>query len=118
MVNPDDTAGADQDRAADRPLRLLAGAASTGPQCDLGFLGVLTVSGFGRIVRGHLAGTAQEVQDVQDVQDIMAFSVQHGIRPLTEIVSPDQTAEAYQGMTSGAAPFRMVLTPADAARAD
>lgn len=91
----------------------MAGAASTDPQPDLGFLGgVLTVGGFGRIVRGHLAGTAQ------DVQDTTAFSVQHGIRPLSEIVSPDQPAETYQGMMSDAARFRMVLIPADAARAD
>ncbi|MGP4090537.1 zinc-binding dehydrogenase, partial [Streptomyces sp. KR55] len=59
----------------------------------------------GRIVRGHPSGTAQ------DVQDTMAFSALHGIRPMTEIMPLDQADEAYQKMLSGAARFRMVLTP-------
>ncbi|KJK59438.1 alcohol dehydrogenase [Saccharothrix sp. ST-888] len=58
----------------------------------------------GRIVRGHPAGTAQ------DVQDTLAFSALHGIRPMTEIMPLDQTTEAYRKMLSGAARFRMVLT--------
>jgi alcohol dehydrogenase len=58
----------------------------------------------GKIVRGHPAGTAQ------DVQDTMAFSAWRGIRPMTEIVPLDQADQAYQKMLSGAARFRMVLT--------
>ncbi|MFD7444660.1 alcohol dehydrogenase catalytic domain-containing protein [Streptomyces sp. NPDC059909] len=58
----------------------------------------------GLIVRGHQAGTAQ------DVQDTMAFSAHHGIRAMTETRPLDQVDEAYQKMMSGAARFRMVLT--------
>ncbi|MET7933152.1 alcohol dehydrogenase [Streptomyces sp. NPDC005322] len=58
----------------------------------------------GGIIRGHPSGTAQ------DVQDTMAFSVLHGIRPMTETAPLDQVAEAYRKMLSGAARFRMVLT--------
>jgi alcohol dehydrogenase len=58
----------------------------------------------GRTVRGHSAGTAQ------DVADTMAFSILHGIRPMIETLSLEQTDEAYQKMMSGAARFRMVLT--------
>ncbi|MFJ8791883.1 alcohol dehydrogenase [Streptomyces sp. NPDC102462] len=60
----------------------------------------------GRVVRGHPSGTAQ------DVADTMAFSVLHGIRPMTEIVPLDRADEAYRKMLSGRARFRMVLTPA------
>ncbi|MER8071654.1 alcohol dehydrogenase catalytic domain-containing protein [Streptomyces sp. NPDC094034] len=59
----------------------------------------------GRIIRGHPSGTAE------DVQDTMEFSVLHGIRPMTEVLPLDRTAEAYDRMLSGAARFRMVLTP-------
>ncbi|MFD7088430.1 alcohol dehydrogenase [Streptomyces sp. NPDC056652] len=59
----------------------------------------------GRIIRGHPAGTAR------DVQDTMEFSVLHGVRPMTEVLPLDRTAEAYGKMLSGAARFRMVLTP-------
>ncbi len=59
----------------------------------------------GRTMRGHPAGTAQ------DVADTMAFSILHGIRPMIETMSLEQADEAYQKMMSGAARFRMVLTP-------
>lgn len=59
----------------------------------------------GRIVRGHPSGTAQ------DVQDTMAFSALHGIRPMVEPRPLSQAGEAYRKMLSGAARFRMVLTP-------
>lgn len=59
----------------------------------------------GRIVRGHPSGTAQ------DVQDTMAFSALRGIRPMVETMPLDQADEAYRKMMSGAARFRMVLTP-------
>ncbi|MGW2514559.1 alcohol dehydrogenase [Streptomyces scopuliridis] len=59
----------------------------------------------GRIIRGHPSGTAR------DVQDTMAFSALHGIRPMTETVPLDRATEAYERMLSGAARFRMVLTP-------
>jgi alcohol dehydrogenase len=58
----------------------------------------------GRVVRGHPAGTAQ------DVQDTMEFSALQGIRPVIEIVPLDQADEAYQKMAAGAARFRMVLS--------
>ncbi len=57
----------------------------------------------GKVLRGHPSGTAQ------DVQDTMAFSMLHGIRPMTEIVPLDQTDAAYRRMLSGDARFRMVL---------
>lgn len=57
-----------------------------------------------RVVRGHPSGTAQ------DVEDTMAFSVLHGIRPMTEIMPLDRADEAYQKMLAGKARFRMVLT--------
>ncbi|MFG2044816.1 alcohol dehydrogenase catalytic domain-containing protein [Dactylosporangium sp. NPDC048998] len=56
------------------------------------------------VVRGHPAGTAQ------DVEDTMAFSALHGIRPMTETVPLDRVSEAYQKMLAGKARFRMVLT--------
>lgn len=58
----------------------------------------------GYIVRGHPAGTSQ------DVEDTMAFSALHGIRPTTETVPLDRADEAYQKMLAGKARFRMVLT--------
>lgn len=59
----------------------------------------------GRTVRGHPSGTAQ------DVADTMAFGVLHGIRPITEELPLEQAGEGYRRMLSGAAHFRMVLTP-------
>ncbi|MEY9968871.1 alcohol dehydrogenase [Streptacidiphilus sp. MAP12-16] len=59
----------------------------------------------GRVLRGHPSGTAQSVQDT------MEFSVLHGIAPTNEVVPLSQINEAYQRMMSGAARFRMVLTP-------
>jgi alcohol dehydrogenase len=58
----------------------------------------------GKAVRGHPSGTSQ------DIQDTMEFSALHGIRPMTEVVTLNETDEAYQKMLSGAARFRMVLT--------
>jgi alcohol dehydrogenase len=58
----------------------------------------------GKVVRGHPSGTSQ------DIQDTMEFSALHGIRPMTEVVTLNETDEAYQKMLSGAARFRMVLT--------
>jgi len=59
----------------------------------------------GKVVREHPSGTAQ------DVRDTLAFSVLHGIRPIVETIPLDQAGEAYQRMLSGAARFRMALTP-------
>ncbi|MEU0395724.1 alcohol dehydrogenase [Streptomyces sp. NPDC006208] len=56
------------------------------------------------IVRGHPAGTSQ------DVEDTMAFRALHNIRPMTETVPLDRADEAYQKMLAGKARFRMVLT--------
>jgi alcohol dehydrogenase len=58
-----------------------------------------------KVVRGVPAGTAR------DVEDTLAFSALHDIRPIIETVPLDQANEAYQKMLSGAARFRMVLTP-------
>lgn len=58
----------------------------------------------GKVVRGHPAGTAQ------DIQDTLAFSVLHGIVPMVEVVPLDDADQAYKKMLSGAARFRMVLT--------
>ncbi|MER7198784.1 alcohol dehydrogenase [Streptomyces sp. CB01635] len=58
----------------------------------------------GRILRGHPAGTAQ------DVQDTMAFSALHGIRPMVETMPLSEADGAYRKMLSGSARFRMVLT--------
>ena len=56
-------------------------------------------------VHGHPSGTAQ------DVEDTMAFSALHSIRPMVETLPLDRADEAYRRMLSGAARFRMVLTP-------
>ncbi|WP_329565052.1 alcohol dehydrogenase [Streptomyces sp. NBC_01361] len=58
----------------------------------------------GRTLRGHPAGTAQ------DVQDTMAFSALHGIRPMVETMPLSEADAAYRKMLSGSARFRMVLT--------
>ena len=58
----------------------------------------------GRVVRGHPSGTSK------DVEDTMAFSVLHGIRPMTEQVPLTDADAAYQKMLAGGARFRMVLT--------
>ncbi|MFJ5534207.1 hypothetical protein [Streptomyces sp. NPDC093261] len=57
------------------------------------------------VLRGHPAGTAQ------DVEEAMAFSVLHGIRPMTETVPLDDVDTAFQKMLTGKARFRMVLAP-------
>ncbi|MET9023280.1 alcohol dehydrogenase [Actinopolymorpha sp. NPDC004070] len=57
-----------------------------------------------RVIRGHPSGTSQ------DVEDTMAFSVLHGIRPMTEKLPLDRAGEAYDKMLAGKARFRMVLT--------
>ncbi|MEV6594238.1 alcohol dehydrogenase catalytic domain-containing protein [Streptomyces acidicola] len=57
-----------------------------------------------QVVRGHPSGTSQ------DVEDTMAFSVLHGIRPMTEPVPLDRADDAYRKMLAGKARFRMVLT--------
>jgi alcohol dehydrogenase len=59
----------------------------------------------GRVLRGHPSGTAESVQET------MEFSVLHGIVPTNEVVPLSQINDAFQRMMSGAARFRMVLTP-------
>ncbi|CAL9660044.1 alcohol dehydrogenase [Streptomyces sp. enrichment culture] len=56
-------------------------------------------------VSGHPSGTAAEVEDT------MAFSARTGVRPMIETVPLDEVNEAFARMLSGAARFRMVLTP-------
>jgi D-arabinose 1-dehydrogenase-like Zn-dependent alcohol dehydrogenase len=48
-----------------------------------------------------------------DSQDTLSFSVQSGVRPMTEVYPLEQAAEAYQQMISGKARFRAVLTTGD-----
>jgi D-arabinose 1-dehydrogenase-like Zn-dependent alcohol dehydrogenase len=45
-----------------------------------------------------------------DSEETMAFAVQTGIRPMTELYPFDRTPEAYDRMMSGKARFRVVLT--------
>ena len=58
----------------------------------------------GRVVRGHPSDTSK------DVEDTMAFSVLHGIRPMTEKTPLGDADAAFQKMLAGRARFRMVLT--------
>ena len=45
-----------------------------------------------------------------DSQDTMAFAVQAGVRPMTEVFPLERAAEGYDRMMSGKARFRVVLT--------
>jgi alcohol dehydrogenase, propanol-preferring len=57
----------------------------------------------GRSIVGSLTGTPVENEDN------LAFSLSHGIRPMTEVMSLDDAPAAYERMMSGAARFRVVL---------
>jgi D-arabinose 1-dehydrogenase-like Zn-dependent alcohol dehydrogenase len=57
----------------------------------------------GRSIVGSLTGTPVENEDN------LAFSVAHGIRPMTEVVRLDDAPAAYERMMSGDARFRVVL---------
>jgi D-arabinose 1-dehydrogenase-like Zn-dependent alcohol dehydrogenase len=57
-----------------------------------------------RSVKGWYSGTSI------DSQDTLAFSVQSGVRPTTEIYPLERAKEAYERMMSGKARFRVVLT--------
>jgi D-arabinose 1-dehydrogenase-like Zn-dependent alcohol dehydrogenase len=46
-----------------------------------------------------------------DSEDTMRFSVQSGVRAMIEVMPLERAQEAYDRMMSGAARFRMVLTP-------
>lgn len=54
---------------------------------------------------GHPSGTASEVERT------MRFSALAGVRPMTETVPLEGVNDAYERMKSGAARFRMVVTP-------
>jgi alcohol dehydrogenase, propanol-preferring len=56
-----------------------------------------------RSVAGWYSGTAM------DSQDTLRFSVQSGVRTMTELFSLDQVGDAYECMKSGKARFRAVL---------
>ncbi|MER5888998.1 alcohol dehydrogenase catalytic domain-containing protein [Streptomyces sp. NPDC001941] len=60
--------------------------------------------GSAHVLRGHPSGTSR------DVEDTMAFSVLHGIRPMTETMPLSRADEAFRRMLAGEARFRMVLT--------
>ena len=57
----------------------------------------------GRSIVGSLTGTPVENEDN------LAFSVSHGIKPMTEVMSLPDAPRAYERMMSGAARFRIVL---------
>jgi D-arabinose 1-dehydrogenase-like Zn-dependent alcohol dehydrogenase len=57
-----------------------------------------------RSVKGWYSGTAV------DSQDTLAFSVQSGVRPMTETYPLERASEAFDRMMSGKARFRVVLT--------
>jgi D-arabinose 1-dehydrogenase-like Zn-dependent alcohol dehydrogenase len=57
-----------------------------------------------RSIEGWYSGTSI------DSQDTLAFSVQSGVRPMTEIYPLERAAEAYDRMMSGKARFRVVLS--------
>src|SRR5262245_2229689 len=57
-----------------------------------------------RVIEGWYSGTSI------DSQDTLAFSVQAGVRPMTETYPLERAAEAYERMISGKARFRAVLT--------
>ena len=46
-----------------------------------------------------------------DSEDTMRFSVQTGVRAMTEMMPLERAQEAFDKMMSGAARFRMVLAP-------
>jgi alcohol dehydrogenase, propanol-preferring len=50
------------------------------------------------------------VRSAIDDEDNPAFSLRHGIRPMTETRSLAEAPAAYEHMLSGAARFRVVLT--------
>jgi D-arabinose 1-dehydrogenase-like Zn-dependent alcohol dehydrogenase len=56
-----------------------------------------------RSVKGWYSGTSI------DSQDTLAFSLQTGVRPMTEVYPFDRVSEAYDRMMSGKARFRAVL---------
>ncbi|MEV5888301.1 alcohol dehydrogenase catalytic domain-containing protein [Nonomuraea fuscirosea] len=56
-----------------------------------------------RTINGTLTGSSIENEDN------LAFSLQHGIRPMTEILPLDEAPKAYERMMSGQARFRVVL---------
>jgi D-arabinose 1-dehydrogenase-like Zn-dependent alcohol dehydrogenase len=56
-----------------------------------------------RSVKGWYSGTSI------DSQDTLAFSLQTGVRPMTEVYPLDRVSEAYDRMMSGKARFRAVL---------
>ena len=57
-----------------------------------------------RSVKGWYSGTSI------DSQDTLAFSLQTGVRPMTETYPLERVAEGYERMLSGKARFRVVLT--------
>ena len=57
----------------------------------------------GRSIIGSFAGSSIESQDN------LAFSLAHGIKPMTEVTALDDAAKAHERMMSGAARFRVVL---------
>ena len=57
----------------------------------------------GRSIVGSLTGTPVENEDN------LAFSLRHGIKPMTEVMSLQDAPKAYERMMSGAARFRIVL---------
>ncbi|MDT5016343.1 MAG: alcohol dehydrogenase, propanol-preferring, partial [Mycobacterium sp.] len=57
----------------------------------------------GRSIIGSLTGTPIENEDN------LAFSLSHGVKPMTEVMTLDEAPKAYERMMSGAPRFRIVL---------
>jgi len=62
----------------------------------------------GRSIVGSLTGSSIENEEN------LAFSLTHGVKPMTEVMSLDDAPKAYERMMSGAARFRVVLDIAGA----
>jgi D-arabinose 1-dehydrogenase-like Zn-dependent alcohol dehydrogenase len=79
---------------------LVVGAASEPLPLDTGAMLFTRKS-----IKGWPSGVAA------DSEDTMRFSVQTGVRPMIETMPLERAPEAYDRMLSGAARFRVVITP-------
>lgn len=76
------------------------------PLAGIPSMTISTMVMFGRqSIRGWYSGTSI------DSEDTMAFSAMTGVRSMNEVFPLDQITAAYDRMMSGAARFRVVLTP-------
>ncbi len=88
---------------------VVGGLAADGTLMVIGAAGIIQVAPYllisaRRSVKGWYSGTSI------DSEDTLAFSVLHGVRPMTEVFPMERIAEAYDRMLSGKARFRAVVT--------